>query len=226
MMTTHQDTAKGVDALIARLRDDGVAAGTAEAERIIADAQAQAEQIRAEAKTFAEKTRSEAQTSADRTQRAGEEALNTAMRDAILTMKATLMHQFEKDVQRMGADHMADPDVLKDMILELVGRAGQAANVGAGSSVILPAEVVGPEAIAANAEDIQSGALTQYVLGLTQELLQEGVTLYAASDTHAGIRVQSGQDGVALDLTDQAVAALLMQHLQPRFRAVLEGVIR
>jgi V/A-type H+-transporting ATPase subunit E len=31
---------------------------------------------------------------------------------------------------------------------------------------------------------------------------------------------------ITLDLTDQAVADFLLQHLQPRFRAVFEGVVK
>jgi len=225
-METEQDTARGVDALIARLRDDGVAAGKAEAEKLKAEAEAQAARILSEAEAVAEKKKADAQDAIDRYNRAGEEALNTAMRDAVLTMKSTLMRQFEQDVQRMVAEHLVEPDMLKQMVLELVARAGQAAAIGEGAKVILPAEVVGTDAITANAEEIQSGALTKYVLGLSKDLLKEGVTLYAAGDLHAGIRAKVGKDGVDLDLSDEAIAALLMQHLQPRFRAVLEGVIR
>lgn len=222
----EQDTAKGVDALIARLRDDGVASGKAEAERLIAEAQAQAAKILDDAKTVAEKTKSDAQAAADRYTQAGEQALNTAMRDAILTMKSTLMARFEQDVQRLTTKHVADPEMLKQLVLELVGRAGSEASMGDDTKVYLPAEAVGPDAYVADAEDIQSGELTQFVLGLTEEMLKEGVTLHAASDLHGGIRAETGADGVTLDLSDQAIAALLMQHLRPRFRAVLEGVIR
>ncbi|MEM9844603.1 MAG: hypothetical protein AAF965_07365 [Pseudomonadota bacterium] len=224
-MEPEQDAAKGVDALIARLRDDGVAAGKAEAEKLKADAEAQAAKILSEAEAVAEKKIADAKDAIDRYNRAGEEALNTAMRDAVLTMKSTLMRQFEQDVQRMVADHLVEPDMLKQMVLELVGRAGHATEIGDGAVVILPAQVVGTDAITANAEDIQSGALTKYVLGLSKQMLKDGVTLYAASDLHAGIKAKAGRDGVDLDLSDKAIAALLMQHLQPRFRAVLEGVI-
>jgi len=31
---------------------------------------------------------------------------------------------------------------------------------------------------------------------------------------------------ITIDLTDEAIAALLLQHLQPRFRAVLEGIVK
>jgi V/A-type H+-transporting ATPase subunit E len=38
--------------------------------------------------------------------------------------------------------------------------------------------------------------------------------------------VRVSERDVTLDLSDRAVAALLLQHLQPRFRAILEGVVR
>ena len=44
----------GVDALIAKLRDEGVTAGRAEAEAIVADAKAEAERILSKAKTEAD----------------------------------------------------------------------------------------------------------------------------------------------------------------------------
>lgn len=225
-MATEQDTAQGIDALIDRLRSEGVQAGSDEAARLTQEAQAKAAQIVETAQAEAAKLQSDARDAADRYTKAGEEALNTAMRDAVLTMKSTLMAQFQQDVQRMVSETMSDPEMLKQMVLELVGRAKTETSIGEDAQVILPAEVVGPDAIRANADDIQSGQLTKFVLGLTQEMLKDGVTLFASSDLHAGIRAQAGRDGIKLDLSDEAIADVLMQHLQPRFRAVLEGVIR
>lgn len=225
-MSAAEETARGVEALIAQLRDDGVAAGQAEADRLIAAAQAEADRLRAEALADASQAQAEAMAQTDRYRKAGEEALNTAMRDAVLTMKATLMAQFEIDVQRMVSRTLADPEMVKAMVLELVGRARASVGEVEAAEVILPADVVGPEAIRAQADDIQSGKLTQFVLGLSQEMLETGVTLYAADHSHGGIKARFQQGEVTLDLSDQAIAALLLQHLQPRFRAVLEGVIR
>ncbi|MEM0937216.1 MAG: hypothetical protein AAF646_05335 [Pseudomonadota bacterium] len=225
-MTGSETTSQGVDALIAKLRDEGVAAGRAEAEQIVAEARAEAARIVERAESEAKAHMAAARKSADQYRSAGEEALNTAMRDAVLTMKAGLMAQFEADVQRMVSATLAEPEMLKQMILELVGSARDAGGVEAATEVILPAEVVGPDAIKQNPEDIQSGKLTKFVLGLSQDMLKAGVTLYAADDLQAGIRAQIHDRDLALDLSDEAIASLLMQHLQPRFRAVMEGVIR
>ncbi|MDP5217156.1 hypothetical protein Q5Y75_08000 [Ruegeria sp. 2205SS24-7] len=225
-MATEQDTAQGIDALIDRLRSEGVQAGSDEAARLTQEAQAKAAQIVETAQAEATKLQSDARDASDRYTKAGEEALNTAMRDAVLTMKSTLMAQFQQDVQRMVSETMSDPEMLKQMVLELVGRARTETGISEDAKVILPVEVVGPDAIRANADDIQSGQLTKFVLGLTQEMLKDGVALFASSDLHAGIRAQASADGIKLDLSDEAIADVLMQHLQPRFRAVLEGVIR
>ncbi len=225
-MATPEAKSKGVDALITRLREDGVAAGQQEAQRIRAEAEAEAARITSAAKAEADKYLAEARKSADRYRSAGEEALNTAMRDAVLTMKSGLIAQFEADVKRMVSKVTTDPDMLKKMVIELVGRAREAADAGEDTDIILPVEVVGPEAIVEDPELIQSGKLTDFVLGLTKDVLEEGVTLYVADDLQGGIRARVTGKDVELDLSDEAIAALLMQHLQPRFRAVMEGVIK
>ncbi|WP_170785694.1 hypothetical protein [Ruegeria lacuscaerulensis] len=216
----------GVDALIDKLRSDGVAAGQADADKLRSEAKAEAAKILADAKREADEYQKKARTESDNYRAAGEEALNTAMRDAVLTMKAGLTDRFREDVERLVTKEMADPEMLKQMILEVVGRAAEGAKLGGKVQVILPAKVATQEDIKQNADDIQSGKLTKYVLGLTADMLREQVELHAADSTQDGIRVRAEDQGVVLDLTDKAVASLLMEHLQPRFRAVLEGVIR
>ncbi len=216
----------GVDALIDKLRNDGVAAGQADAEKLRADAKAEAAKILTDAKREADEYQKKARSDSDNYRAAGEEALNTAMRDAVLTMKAGLTDRFREDVERLVTKEMTEPDLLKQMILEVVGRAAERANFDGKVQVILPAKIATQEDIKQNADDIQSGKLTKYVLGLTAEMLREQVELHASDDTQDGIRVRAEDQGVVLDLTDKAVASLLMEHLQPRFRAVLEGVIR
>lgn len=225
-MTQDGMISHGVDALIDKLRKDGVAAGKADAQKLRDDASAEAARILSDAKREADAYLAKARKDADNYRSAGEEALNTAMRDAVLTMKAGLTDRFRADVERLVTKEMADPEVLKQMILQVVGRTAQEAALTGPADVILPARAATQEDIKQNADDIQSGKLTRYVLGLTAEMLREDVELHASDDASAGIRVRAEDQGVVLDLTDKSVAALLMEHLQPRFRAVLDGVIR
>lgn len=216
----------GVDALIEKLRSEGVAAGQAEAETLRTAAKTEAAKIVAKAKREADEYLKNARVEADNYRSAGEEALNTAMRDAVLKMKAGLTGRFTEDVERLVTKEMADPELLKRMILEVAARAKPAAETEGTVEIVLPATVATQEDIKQNADDIQSGKLTKYVLGLTADMLRENVELHAADDMQEGIRIRASGGDIVLDLTDKAVASLLMEHLQPRFRAILEGVIR
>lgn len=225
-MAAPEMTSRGVDTLVAKLRDNGVAAGKEESDRLIADAKKKAAKIVASAETDAEKHLADARKAADRYRSAGEEALSTAMRDAVLTMKSGLMSQFEADVKRMVSTSAADPELIKQMIVELAGRVRKATGSGKNTEIILPSEILSSDSIADNPEDIKSGKLTKFVLGLSQDMLEKGVTLHASDDFQTGIRARVTGKDVEIDLSDEAITSLLMQHLQPRFRAVMEGVIR
>ena len=221
-------SSSGVDELIAKLREEGVAAGRAEAERIVADARAEAAQILDKASGEARSRLETARLEADAYRAAGEEALKTAVRDTVLTMKADLMERFSTDVKRLVSQQIGDPEILQKMVLEIAGRARDRADIEDDDAleVVLPEAVIGLEDLRNNPEELGQGRLTKLVLGLTGEMLRKGVTFSASEDAAAGIRVKVEDKSVTLDLTDEAVAALLLQHLQPRFRAVLEGIVK
>ena len=226
--TDGNGLSSGVDALIARLREEGVSAGRSEAVRILADAHAQAKRILDKANTEARERQETARRESDAYRDAGEAALKTAMRDTVLDMKATLMQRFSADVKRLVSHQLQDPDVLKQMILEVIGRVRADAGVGDETEieVILPETAVGLEELRGNPEELQKGVPTRFVLGLTGEMLREGVTFSASEDVTAGVRVRMIESDITVDLTEEAVAALLLQHLQPRFRAILEGIVK
>ena len=218
----------GVDALITRLREEGVSAGRHEADRLLADARSQAQQILDKANAEARQHLDAAHKEADAYRSAGEEALKTAMRDAILGMKADLMEGFSTDLERMVSLELKDPNILKQMILAVAGRVRDGAGVSEEDDleIIMPAAVVGLEELRNHPEKLEKGPLTRFALGLAGEMLREGVTLSSSDDVPAGIQVQIKDKSVVLDLTEKAVASLLLQHLQPRFRAVLEGIVK
>ncbi|OAB55210.1 hypothetical protein AY600_02235 [Phormidium willei BDU 130791] len=223
----------GVDSLIAQLRQDGIDAGRAEAERILADARAQAKAIQDKAEAEARARVEQARREADSFRKAGEEALRTAMRDTVLDMKATLTQRFASDLKRLVSQQMHDPEVLRRMIVAVAGRAGAQAELAEGEpvEVLLPKEIVGLDALRNNPDSLREGPITQTVLGLTGEMLRAGVR-FGQGDEGAGVAPERGilvkldARDITLDLSDQAVAAVLLQHLQPRFRAILEGIVK
>ena len=220
--------ASGVDALIAKLRDEGVSAGRGEAERILNEARAEAKRIVDKAMAEAKEHLAAARKEGDAYKSAGEEAVKTALRDTVLDMKAQLMQRFSADVRRLTSAELGKDDTLKEMILELVGRVRADAGLDAADEVevILPEKVAGLEELRKNPAELQKGSATRFVLGLTDEMLREGVTFSASDEVEAGVRIHVVEGDITIELTDAAIAALLLRHLQPRFRAVLEGIVK
>ena len=216
----------GVQALIDRLREQGVQAGRTEADRLVAEARGRAEQILAEARAEADAVRAQARSDADTERRAADEALKLAARDTVLALKQDMALRFAQEVKRLVALEMQDHAFLQHLILEVAGRAAEALPRQAPVEVILPREAIGVEELRAKPETAREGTLTHLVLGLSRDMLRAGVELAGGGDHRAGIRLRLTDQDMQIDLTDEAVAVLLLRHLLPRFRALLDGIVR
>jgi V/A-type H+-transporting ATPase subunit E len=219
---TAQSVSHGVEALIAQLRREGVEAGAAQAQALLAAARAEAEQLRAQAQSDAARLRAEAQAEADRLARTGRDVLAAAMRDAILSLRADLMERFSADIRRLVSEALADPALIRALLLEVARGAGAAAGVQPGEP--MTAHLAGPvqtvDELRQDLEAVRAAPLTQLVLASTGRILKEGVTL-----SH-GVTLSLRDGDLVIDLTDAALADLLLRHLQPRFRALFDGIIR
>jgi V/A-type H+-transporting ATPase subunit E len=218
----------GVEALIERLREEGVAAGHAVAQEIESEARRHAAQTVQDAQARAQRLVAEARKASDVLKKGGEEALRVAMRDTVLHLKGQLMEQFSTEVRRLIAVAMDQEEFLRQLILEVAGRAREQAGVDAGQPVrlLLPRALVGLEELRRNPLELREGSLSHFVLSVAGNVLAEGVSFGVADDDAKGIRLYLEDKDVGIELTDEAVAALLLQHLQPRFRAILEGTVK
>lgn len=218
----------GVEELIQRLRDEGVAAGRAEAERIEQEAKDNAGKMIAEAKARAEQIVADAEAEVRRLKQGGEDALNIAMRDVVLKLKAKLTDTVGEQVRRLISAELAQEDFLKQLILEVAGRAREAAGVDRGEKVkiLLPRELVGLEELRRHPLELQEGSLSHFILNVAADVLREGVTFGEAEDGKGGLRIYLEDREVQIDLTEDKVAEVLLEHLQPRFRAILEGTVK
>jgi V/A-type H+-transporting ATPase subunit E len=223
-----QLASSGVEALIERLREQGVDAGRAEADKIVVEARRRAAQIVHEAETQAADLVEAARKEARMLQTGGEEALRIAMRDTVLRLKGELTGRFSAEVRRLIAVAMDQESFLKQLILAVAGRAREEAGVDAGEAVQiqLPRTLVGLEELRRNPLELREGSLSHFVLSLAGNVLAEGVTFGVGGDDPRGICLYLKGKDVTIDLTDEKVAALLLQHLQPRFRTILEGTVK
>ena len=214
----------GVEELIDRLRQKGIEEGQARADALMEETRLRAEQRLDDARHEAETLLRTARGEAEQTKRAGDEAVRLAVRDAMLRLKSEMVKQFADRVQRLVTKELHDRDFLKQLILEVGGRCAPAA--GQAAVLLLPEDVVGLEQLRRDPEEVKEGTLSHFVATVTKDILREGIELGTSDDHTAGIRIQLKDSDVEIELTDAAIAELLLRHLVPRFRAIMEGIIQ
>jgi V/A-type H+-transporting ATPase subunit E len=83
-------TSSGIQALIERLRQQGVEAGRAARDQLVTEAEHEAEKIVKAAREKATEIVDDARREAERLETSGEDALRVAVRDTVLRMRETL----------------------------------------------------------------------------------------------------------------------------------------
>lgn len=218
----------GVEVLIERLREEGVDKGRQEAERIVRDAEHRAEWLVSQAQEEADRLLVAARAKSERLERSTQEALQVAARDAVLNLKTQLSAQFAAQVRRLVSHQLSNEALLEKLILELMARVREDLRLDESEkiAVVLPRDVVGIEELRRRPEQLKEGTLSHFVLSVAKDMLRDGVSFIFDDEVKSGLMLRLGEGEVEIDLSDQAVAALLMAHLQPRFRALLEGIVR
>jgi V/A-type H+-transporting ATPase subunit E len=226
--TDESLVSSGVDNLIRRLREEGVSEGKTEAERIIADARARAAQIIKEAEQKAEQVTGEARREAEAFKTGGEDALHIAMRDTILALKGQLSDLVSDQVKRLISREMQQEDFLIRLILEVAGKVRSQSGLDNEKNVevLLPTSLVGIEDLRKNPLELREGTLSHFIVSVANDVLREGFVLRKDDGIESGIRLYLKDKDVLIDLSDESVASVLLEHLQPRFRAILEGMVK
>ncbi len=216
----------GVEALIEQLREQGVRTGQQEASRLIEEAEHRADWLLSQARQEAEQLVANARREAEHLRKAGEDALRIAARDMNLEVKESLGKSFTDQVERLVSQQMDNPEFLQRLIIELVGKSRVDMGLDAIDKVelLLPRTFIGLEELRRNPSEYRDGQLSKFVQSLTAEQLREGLSIRLHEGK--GIKVSLVGQEIEVDLSSAAISQLLLKHLQPRFRAILEGVIR
>jgi V/A-type H+-transporting ATPase subunit E len=214
----------GVESLIGRLRDQGIAQGRSQAEALVTNAQQQAADIIAAAKREAEAIQIKAKEEAGKVKAAGEDSIRLARRDTILSLESDLINLFQNRLRSLVKGTLEDQAFLQRVILEVASRVPSTA-ASEKMELLLPAEAISLEDLMRKPEEAQPGTLLHFVLSQGEGMLREGVSFGATDDTAAGIRVKLVQGDMHVDLTEPAISQLLLRHMVPRFRALLRGAV-
>lgn len=217
----ERENSKGIQELIEALRDKGVAQGKEASIKIIEEAEKRAEWMLKQAEEEAKAIVSNAHEGADFIRKAGSDSLLVAFRDIKLRLKDELSNQFAMQLNELIKYELKEPETLKLLLINAVSKA-QIPDES--MDIILPEKVLGLEELRQNPESLKSGALIEILSEVTRDLLKSEVT-FKTGKNQAGIVFSLRNDEIQVDLAEEALTELLLNHLQPRFRAILEGVV-
>lgn len=212
-MSNDATESSGVQQLIDRLHDQGVAKGQEEANALVATARRQAMEIMDNARREADALLAAGREEAERTRLAGEAAIRLAGRDAILDLMEALREDFIRRLHHLVEHQLEDEQFLKEMLLEITRKAVSRDH---GDRVHL--EFLGE----IDSRTEPGGAFEAFARGLAADTVREGLTFSTSDSETPGIRVQFVGDDLEVDLTVESLTELLMRHLSPKFREILQ----
>ena len=223
-MAETTKAASGVQELINRLRDEGVKAGREKSDQVLREAQEEASRIVAQAKAEAEEMLSKARSEIETEKVTALESLRVAIRDTELKMEAELKTTFAAHVKRLVSVELRDVKFLRQIILAIAGlAAGDKACGEQPVEVLLPKNLFQSDEKGTQLTEEGRDSMRHLVLGISGEMLQEGVELKPSASIGGGIRIQLVGEDLEIDLSDKAISELLLQTMLPRYRAIVSG---
>ncbi len=223
-MAETTKVASGVQELIRRLRDEGVEAGREKSDQILREAQEQASRIVAQANAEAEETLSKARRAIETEKAAAIESLRVAIRDTELKMEAELKAGFAARVKRLVSVELGDREFLRQVILSIAGMAaGDKTCEDKPVEILLSKDFFETDGKRTKLTEKGQDRMRHLVLGISGDMLREGVDLKPSKDISGGIRIRLVGEDLEIDLSAQAISDLLLQNLLPRYRAIVAG---
>ncbi len=220
---TTEDAAHGVQALIDRIRDDGVQAARDEAARIVREAKEEAAAIVAKAKREAEETEHAASERIRLEDVAAREALQLASRDTIKELGTSVRDAFERHLKRFISAQTSDRKFMRKVILALAGKAAEETTMNRSVEILL-SEDLGKEIAGDAAEDVEAERqIREFILGVSSESMREGIQFHVDPAIEDGVSVRVVGEDLQLDLNKDTISGFLIRHLLPRYREILEG---
>ncbi len=223
-MAETTKVASGVQELINRLRDEGVKAGQEKSDQVLREAQEQASRIVAQAKAEAEEILNKARSEIETERAAANDSLRVAIRDTELKMEAELKAGFAAHVKRLVSVELSDREFLRQIVLAIAGMAaGDKACEAQPVEVLLPQDLFETDERETRLTEKGQDRMRHLVLGISGDMLREGVDLKPSEEISGGIRIRLVGEDLEIDLSDQAISDLLLQNLLPRYQGIVTG---
>lgn len=223
-MKETQETS-GVQELIDKLKNQGVSEGQRQADQIIKDAHNKASCILSKAQTEADQLLSEARHTLEVERKSSHEAIKMAFRDTEIALRTKVREAFSAHLKRLVSIELTDKDFIKQLVLAIASKKAPDIAQAPHVEILLPSQLVETDERGSLLSKKGKERMEHLVLGITHEMLREGIELHSSTDVKAGIKVRLTGKDIELNLTDEALSNLLLKYLLPRYREIVSGSI-
>lgn len=223
MTDTKEEISSGVQELIDKLRNQGINEGERQAEQLINEAHNKASHILLQAQKEADQLLSEAREKLEVERKSSHEAIKTAFRDTEIDLRSKLRGAFSAHLKRLVTLELKDKDFIKQLILAIASVKGSEIDPTSSVKILLPAKLFEIDEKNLQVNQEEKARLHHLVLGITHEMLREGIELIPSSDIKGGIKVRMVGKDVEIDLTDETLSNLILKYLLPRYREIISG---
>lgn len=194
-----------LDALIAKIKSEGLAKAENEADKIKTDARAEADKLIKNAQSEAAKIKEEAQQEAARMQASGESALQNSARDLILAVRKKLESVFQEIIKEEMNARMRE-----QVLLSAIDKLFQSWDGKA-------------EDFKLELSEEDSKAILSALQAKLADKLKAGLEIKAVEDLESGFKVSIKDGSAYYDFTDEALSEVLSRFLNPRFSALIKN---
>lgn len=221
-MNDTQETS-GVQELIDKLKNQGVSEGQRQAEQVLKEAHNKASRILTQAQAEADKLLSETRHTIEVERKSSHEAIKTAFRDTEIALRSKVREAFSAHLKRLVSLEFEDKDFIKQLVLAIASAKTADITQASQVEVLLPSKIFESDESGTHLSKEGKKRMQHLVLGITQDMLREGIELKASTDIKGGIKVRLSGKDIELDLTDEALSELLLKYLLPRYREIVSG---
>lgn len=187
--------------IIDKIHQEGVKSAEEKAAQIIKEAKKKAASILVDSRKEAESIISDATAEADRARSSGEAALAQAGRDLVLSVRSEISALFQRLVAEEAGAGLS-PERMGEIVAALITKWG-------GGAEILVAE-----------KDVK--ALESALTAKLAKAFKSGVTVRPLKTISAGFRIGRGDGSVHYDFSDESIAEMLSQYLNPKLAEVMK----
>ncbi len=198
--------AEQLQALLDRINEEGVKKTGAECEKLLAAAREQAAGIRAAAEADAKQTLAKAKKEADLLVEKGREALRQAARDTLLSLRRQLQERMQKVVKTCVTETLAG-DSLIPLLAEVVKACAK--------------DLEGDNRLEVFVPPAELAQLEKELLARLGNDLRDAPEFSPEKSVRAGFKLKIAGAEVVYDFTDEALADVLCQYLNPKLAELI-----